>query len=61
MKEVPAAEIKTEIRHQLIDLIKMNIHYKNNNINQLILKVLEFLIAEPILSILLEIAIQYPQ
>lgn len=38
----------------------MNIHYKNNNINQLILKVLEFLIAEPILTILLEIAIQYP-
>lgn len=61
VKELPVAVIKTEVRHLLIDLIKKNLIYKSNEINSLILKVLENLISEPILPILLEISLQYPQ
>lgn len=61
VKEQPVNEIKTEVRHLLLDLIKKNLIYKSSEINQLILKILEFLISEPILPILLEISIQFPQ
>ena len=61
VREQPVAEVKTEVRHLLIDLIKKNLIYKSSEMNQLILKVLEFLISEPVLPILLEIALQFPQ
>lgn len=59
VKEQAVGEVKTEVRHLLIDLIKKNLIYKNSEINQLILKVLEFLISEPVLPILLELSVQF--
>ena len=53
VREQPVPLVKTEVRHLLIDLIKKNLIYKSSEINQLILKVLEFLISEPVLPILL--------
>ncbi len=61
MKEQAVGEIKTEVRHLIVDLIKKNLIYKSNEINQLIVKNLEFLISEPILPILLEMSIHFPQ
>lgn len=45
VKEQPVNEIKTEVRHLLLELIKKNLIYKGSEINQLILKILEFLIS----------------
>lgn len=40
VREQPAPEIKTEVRHLLIDLIKKNLIYKSVEIHQLILKIM---------------------
>ena len=60
VKEVSGEAPRTEVRQQLIALIRQNLHYKNNEINLLIVKVLEFLITEPILDLILDVATEFP-
>lgn len=61
VKEVEGVVPTQEVRHQLISLMRHCLHYKSAEINQLVVRVLEFLITEPVLDLILDAAVEYPQ